>query len=230
MFPSSRYLALVLCSLLTSTILWGCEEKSPGLQPTSSQSSGRWDREHAELEYKLTQAELGLAKADQLYLVLNFGRNELQLKLKGATVWNSPMEIAETDSTELGEFLERFRGDDGRVMLILRDKFMFAGMDKTPDSVLAVVGEVANVDPELLQRDVPERFQLIWNHGLTLEVRTAIEGKSRLAVKRALVELRHALRRPFGEAKLTVRMNPDEALTLYRAAQPGMPTLVYPRH
>ncbi|MGB7062308.1 MAG: hypothetical protein WBF13_08150 [Candidatus Zixiibacteriota bacterium] len=199
------------------------------MQPVSSRSSSSWNREYAELEYKPIQTELRLARAEQLYLVLNFKRNELQLKLKGATVWNCPIEIAQPDSQELREFLARFLGDERRVMLPLSDKYLFAGRGKTPDSVLAVVGEVANVDPELLQRDVPARFQLIWDHGLTVEIRTEIPGKPRLEVKRALVELRHALRRPFGEAWLTLKMNPDEALTLYRAARPGMPTLLFPR-
>jgi hypothetical protein len=224
-----RCFALILCSLLTGTILWGCEEREPRLQPVPGKSSGSWNREQAELEYKLIQAELGLAKTEQLYLVLNFKRNELQLKLKGATVWNCPLQVAQPDSQELAEFPARFLGDEKRVVLPLSDKYLFAGTDKTPDSVLTTVGEAANVDPELLQRDVPARFQLIWGHGLTLEVRTDIPGKSRLAVKRALVELRHALRRPFGEAWLTLRMSPDEALTLYRAAQPGMATLLYPQ-
>lgn len=199
------------------------------MQPVSNQSSKSWNREYAELEYKLIQTELRLAKTEKLYMVLNFKRNELQLKLKGATVWNCPIEIAQPDSQELVEFLARFLGDEKRVMLPLRDKFLFAGRERTPDSVLTIVGEVANVDPELLQRDMPARFQLIWDYGLTLEVRTEIPGKPRLVVKRALVELRHALRRPFGEAWLTLKMNPDEALTLYRAARPGMPTLLFPR-
>jgi hypothetical protein len=220
---------LILCSLLIGTTFWACEERDSRLQPVSNQSSRNWNREYAQLEYKLIQTELRLAKTEQLYMVLNFKRNELQLKFKGAKVWNCPIEIAQPDSQELREFLARFQGDEKRVMLPLSDKYLFAGSEKTPDSVLAVVGEVANVDPELLQRELPARFQLIWDYGLTLEIRTEIPGKPRMAVKRALVELRHALRRPFGEAWLTLRMNPDEALTLYRAAQPGMPTLLCPR-
>jgi hypothetical protein len=94
--------------------------------------------------------------------------------------------------------------------------------------VLAIVGEVVKVDPDLLQRELPERFQLLWDYGLTMEIRTEIAGRPKSIVNGALVEFRHALRRPFGEAHLTLKMDPEAALTLYRAAQPGMPTLLYP--
>jgi hypothetical protein len=138
------------------------------------------------------------------------------------------MQLAQTDSQEVEKFATRFAGRGERVVLPLADKYLFAAEDKTSDSVLTIVGEVTNVDPELLQREVPERFQLFWSYGLIMEVRTAVSGKPTSASKNALVKLRHALRSPFGEAYLFLNMNPDDALTLYRAAKRGMPTLIYP--
>jgi hypothetical protein len=190
--------------------------------------SEAWDRHQAETEYRLTQAELRLAKSAQLYMVLDFGRKQIELKLKGAIVWDCPMQLAQADSQEVEKFSTRFAGGGGRVLLPLADKCLFAAEDKTSDSVLAIVGEVTNVDPELLQREVPERFQLFWNYGLTMEVHTEIAGKPTSEFKSALVGLRHALRSPFGEAYLFLNMNPDDALTLYRAAKRGMPTLIHP--
>ncbi len=169
-----------------------------------------------------------LARSEKLYLVVDLERSQLQLKLQGAVVWSYPMQIARPDSQELGEFAMRFMGAEGRVMLPLGGKHLFAGREKTPDSVLAIVGEVVKVDPGLLQRDVPERFQLLWDYGLTMEIRTEIAGQPTSVFKSALVEFRHALRRPFGEAHLIMKMDPEAALTLYRAIQPGLPTLLYP--
>ncbi len=176
----------------------------------------------------MAQTELRLARSDRLYMVLDLEHNQLLLKLRGAVVWDYPLAMARPDSQQMQEFAARFVGQEGRVMLPLCDKHLFAGKDRTPDSVLTIVGQVVRVDPRLLQRDVPERFQLLWDYGLSVEIRTDIAGRPKSVVKGALVEFRHALRRPFGEGHLILRMDPDAALTLYRAVQPGLPTLLFP--
>jgi hypothetical protein len=143
-------------------------------------------------------------------------------------VWNHPLEIIETDSQEVREFVERFQGDEERVVRPLSNKYLFTAENKTPDSVLAIISDAVKAKPELMQRDVPGRFQLLWGYGLTLEVRTDIIGKPKSRIKTAIVEIRHALRSPFGQAYIITKMNPEDALTLYRAAHPGLPTLLYP--
>ena len=228
MFFKNRLVALSLCGFLICIVLSACQREKSDRTPIPGQSAKKFDRKRAELEYRLIQAELRLAKSEKLYLLINLDRKELQLKLKGAVVWNHPLNIVETDSQELEEFKERFQGDEGHLIRPLSKKHLFSAQDKTPDSVLAIVGEVAKVDPELLQRDVPERFELLWGSDLILEVRTEIVGKPKSRLKSTLVEVGHALRRPFGEAHIIVKMQPDNALTLYRAAKAGLPTLLYP--
>jgi hypothetical protein len=223
-----RYSKLGLCGLLAWIAFSGCQSKNSQLKPAPKFESKVWDRHQAEEEYRLTQTELRLAKSDQVYLVLDFEHKRIELKLKGAIVWDCRIQSDQADDHQLQEFSTRFVGRGERVLLPLADKYLFAAEDKTPDSVLAIVGEATNVNPQLMQREVPARFQLFWNHGLTLEVRTAVKGKPTSGLESALVELRHALRRPFGEAYLFLNMNPDDALTLYRAVKPGMPTLAYP--
>jgi hypothetical protein len=230
MFFKRRWIALPLCVFLICTALWTCEKKQPeqtSISPVQSHKK-KWDRKHAELEYGLIQAELKLAKLEEPYMVLNLQQKELRLKLKGAVVWNYPMDIQAADSQEVREFVERFQGDEGRPVRFLSEKHLFAAQEKTPDSVLAIVSEVVKADPELLQRDVPARFQLLWGYGLILEIRTDIVGKPRSRVKNTFVKVREVLHRPFGEAFITIKMDSDEALTLYRAARPGLPTLLYP--
>jgi len=228
MFFKKQQIVLILCGFLLYAVPCSCEEKHPKAGSDQHQKDKKWDRQRAELEYWLIQAELRLARSEELYLVLNMGRKEFQLKLKGALVWNYPINIVDTDSQELKEFVERFLGDKGRVARCLSGKHLFTAQDKTPDSVLAVVGEVVKVDPELLQRDVPARFQLLWGSGLTLEVRTDIEGKPKSPLKSTLMEFRHALRRPFGEAYLIVKMHPDDAITFYQAPRVGLPSILCP--
>jgi hypothetical protein len=142
-------------------------------------------------------------------------------------VWNCATDIPAADSQEVREFVERFQGDERRVLRFLSGKHLFAAQEKTPDSVLAIVGEVVKVDPQLLQREVPSRFQLLWGSGLILEIRTDIAGKPISKLKNTFVKVTEALH-PFGEARFVIKMSPDDALTLYRAAKRGLPTLLYP--
>ncbi len=228
MFSILRYSVFIVSFFGVWFALWGCDGEKAEQKPASNQSSPSWNRQEAELEYKLIRTELELARSERLYLVLDLKRSQVELKLKAAVVWNCPMEMVQPDSQISYEFSARFMGDYKRLMLPLGDKHLFAGEDKTPDSVLTIVGEVANVDPELMQRDLPARFQLLWDGGLTVEVHTQVKGKPRSVAKGALVSLRHALRSPFGETQLVLFMNPEDALTLYRTAQPGMPTLLRP--
>jgi len=187
-----------------------------------------WNKNQAETEYELIQAELRLAKTQKPYLVLDAHHDRLLVKLKGAVVWNYSLDMAEADSAEMAKFFSRFMEGEHSYIRPITEKYLFAASEKTPDSILAIVGEAVNVSPELLQRVVPQRFQLLWDHGLILEVRTDIAGKPTSKLKNTFFEVRRALQRPFGESYIVVKMKPDEALTLYRVAQPGLPTLIYP--
>lgn len=196
---------------------------------TAKQAPGKWDRNSAEVEYKFLQAELRLAKLEKPYLVIDARNMKLMLKLKGAVVWSYNLEMEESGSDGLDAFVNRFRGSHDRFIRLLSGKHLFAATEKTPDSILAIVGEAVNVDPELLQRDVPEKFQLLWGGGLILEVRTDIVGKPTSRLKNTFVDFRSVLQKPFGESHLVIKMSPDEALTLYRVSRSGLPTLIFPR-
>ena len=228
MISRRRWITLAGSGLFVFLALLTCQKKQSDQGLVADQRSEKWDRQKAESEYQLIQAELGLAKTKKLYMVINLKNRELQLKLAGVLVWSSAMNVVQTDSQELRKFAEAFLIDDARLVRPLSAKHLFAARGKTPNSVLAIVGEVVKVHPELLQRDVPARFQMLWGSGLTLEVRTDIIGEPKSPLKSTLVELRHVLRQPFGEACVIVKMEPDLALTLYRVTQPGLPTLLYP--
>ncbi|MCC6962833.1 MAG: hypothetical protein IT585_06240, partial [candidate division Zixibacteria bacterium] len=67
-----------------------------------------------------------------------------------------------------------------------------------------------------------------WAGGLVLDIRTDIEGKETSSFKNRLRELQQAIARPFGHEIITCRMPKENALTLYRTARPGVPTLLIP--
>ncbi len=228
MFYQNKWIILPLGILLIGMSFFVCHKKDAENPSSHNQTNAAWERRQAELEYRLIQAELLLAKSEEPYLVIDLNRNELQLKLKGVVVWNHPIWFIETDSLEVRDFAQRFEGDEKYLVRPLSDKFLFTAQNKTPDSILAIVSEAVRTKPELMQRDVPERFQLLWSTGLILEVRTEIVGKPKEKLKSTMLEIRHALKRPFGEAHIVVKMAPEAALTLYRATHPGLSTLIYP--
>jgi hypothetical protein len=192
------------------------------------QPDTKWDWHAAEQQYESIQAELGLARAEKPYLVLDFRNRKLSIRLKGADVWSYPMQTVDKDYGKLAEFSKRFQGDDHLYIRPVSDEHLFSASGKTPDSVLSIVGKAVNVDPELLQRQVPQRFQILWSNNLTLEIRTDVTGKPPSRIKNTIAEVSRALKLPFGEAHLMLKMDPEKALTLYRACEPGLPTLINP--
>ena len=228
MILKRQRIALSLGIILVCVVVLTCQKKHS--EQTSLPESGNNKGEHqrTELEYRLIQAEFALVKSDSLYLVLNLKQNELQLKLKGVVVWNSPINLIENGSQEPEKFAKRFQGEKELSIRPISHKYLFSAQNKTPDSILVIITDAVKAKPELMQRDVPGRFQLLWGYGLILEVRTDIIGKPKSKLKNTTVKVREALRRPFGEARIILKMDPGDALTLYRAAHPGLPTLLYP--
>jgi hypothetical protein len=220
----SRSLAVV--GLLTCSLLFSCGKRNG--QGSSASKEPEWNQEQAELQYRVLQAELKLAQSSQAYLVLDFQRDQLEIKVQGATVWNYPMTIEKAEASELHEFSERFMGSEQNVVRPLLFKYLFAASGRTPDSILAIISGATMFPPELLQRTVPERFELKWSEDIVLDVRTDVVGKPESKWKNTIVEIRRAIAGSLGDAYVTVRMPKDNAITLYRAAVIGLPTLIYP--
>lgn len=219
---------LLAAGIALSVFVVSCGREKDQTTSAATQDDKKWDRGRAESEYRLMQTELTVAKSDSAYMVLDFKRHELKIKQKGAVVWSYPMTFATKDSEAVGDFLDRFLGQERRFMRPLANKYLFSARGKTPDSVLAIVGEVVKVEPGTLQRELPQRFQFEWADGLVLEVQTDVAGKPISKFQNAIIEIGQALNRPFGGTSIVLKVSADEALTLYRATQPGMPTLVYP--
>lgn len=176
-------------------------------------------------EYQYLQAELQLAATGKPYAVFIWETQpRAEVRLKGATVAALPMRV-EGGEEAVRRFRDRFRGPQRRVLRGILQKYLYMAQDQTPDSVLTIVGNVLNMDPEVLQRHLPEWFELKWRNDLVLEVRADVKGKPVEGVDLRIVRLQQTLRRPFGEVRLRVHMDRADALTLYRLAGPGFPTL-----
>jgi hypothetical protein len=215
----------LMIGLLTLSAACGKSEKQA---ESGARGQNKWDWQAAELEYERIQAELKLARAEKPYLVLDFRKREITIRLKGIEVWDYPMETVDKNYDELADFSKRFQGDDRQLVRTVSGEHLFSASGKTPDSILAIVGRAVNIDPKLLQRQVPQRFQILWANNLILEIRTDIAGKPTSRIKNTIAEVTRALKLPFGEARLVLKMDPERALTLYRASGPGLPTLIVP--
>jgi hypothetical protein len=227
MMTSAGRLSGLLVGVLTFSLLVSCaEKKQPGTTATSADK--QWDQQQAEIQYRVLQAELKLAQANKPYLVLDLKRNRLEIKLQGTTVWNYAMTLENTDESELQKFSERFVGSELKVVRPILFKYLFAATSKTSDSILAIVSEATTFPVELLQRTIPERFQLKWSDDIVLDIRTDIIGKPESKWKNTMVDIRQTIAGHLGDALVSVKMPKDNAITLYRAAIIGLPTLIYP--
>ncbi len=205
-----------------------CQKKGEQSEESQPNETKKWEWSQAEQEYELIQAELRLARTGKPYMVLDFQKREIEIRLKGTEVWNNPLRTIDGDYGSLVDFSKRFQGKDNILIRPVLEKHLFASSGKTPDSILAIVGKAVNVDPQLLQRQVPQRFQILWDNNLIIDIRTDVAGKAESKFKNTIAEVKHVLQRPFGESMLMLKMDPDQALTLYRASDSGLPTLIIP--
>lgn len=208
-----RVLHLVLAALLTTLACGGSEEESQA------------DRNAH--EYQMIQAELKLSELEKPYLVLSFDEKQLRLKLKGTVVWDFPIDIEQTDSDEIADFVERFR-DGHRLVRPVTATHLYEYKKQTPDSILAIISEVTKFSPDLLQRKLPSRFELHWGDQVILDIRTGIEGQAESSFKNTLFGVRQVLQNPLGAAEISVKMDSVHAMTLWEVAQPGLQTIVQP--
>lgn len=226
-----RLILIIGLVTLISTVAFSAPKEKPAAikskKPAVEQAP--FDRARAEIEYRQLQTEIYLAETKSLYFVIDLRRNLLAFKLKGTTVWSEPIVQVEPDQSSLTDFARAFETRDHQLMRHIVGKYLFEANKKTPDSILAIVGQAMNLNPALLQRDVPAHFQITWDAGLSLDVRTDIVPVYKMEpLKQTLEQLKQKLDKPFGEANLTVKMTPEAALTLYRAAIIGLPTMIYP--
>jgi hypothetical protein len=215
--------------ILTATVmLASCSSKEPAAANANGAQTKPWNQSDAESEYRLIKAELKLADAKKPYLVLNFPRKYVEIHLNGVLVWEFPMELVDTDADELKDFSKDFLGNKGTLVRPILEKHLFASQGLTPDSVLAIISEATNVDADLMQRQLPARFQLLWAGGLTIDVHTDAEGKPKSKFDNTIADLKQAIARPLGRSIIILKMPKENALTLYRATLPGLPTLIIP--
>ena len=227
-FPTiRRLLPAATWLLLVTLLLSGCrKDETRAAAPKSKKSAAASEPKFS--QYQLMRAELVLANTVKPYLVLDLAEGALEIRLKGVIVWDYPLAMDPDESVSLAKFARMFLNDEGRPVRPVAGKYLFAAQGRSPDTLLAIVSGVLNVDPGLLQRDIPSRFQIQWAKNIILDVSTDVTAVPASKFKNTLLQVSQALQRPFGEARLTMKMHPDAALTFWRAVEVGLPTLIIP--
>jgi len=192
-----------------------------------------------ELLYQTATLEMTLAQSGKPYLVFDIPNRALEIRLKGTILLAIPIKLVENEPGDFDRFVTEF-GSKGMLLRPLAGKYLFESFDQTPDSVLAIVSEVLNVKAELLQREIPERFRIYWNDKLNMDVVSAKDSaavarpKPKQTLQERLqgrfedmkMEVRYVMRKPFGVRLLVLETTAENALTLYRISNQGLPTLL----
>ncbi len=223
---------------LIAFLITGCD-KLDQIRGGKEENSPVVSQSTLELLYQTANMELTLANSGKPYLVVDIPRKSLEIRLKGTILLTVPMNLIEAQPGDLDKFIASF-GSKGTLLRPLAGKYLFDSIDQTPDSVLAIVSEVVNVKAELLQREIPERFRLFWNDQLNLDILSVKDTlattkvKPKESFKEALqgrfedmkMEVRYVMRKPFGVRLIVLEAKPEDALTIYRVANEGVPTLL----
>lgn len=107
-------------------------------------------------------------------------------------------------------------------------RHVWAGHPQVSDTVIRIVSEVADVDPERIQRLLPDRFDLELTGGFRLRIMTPAGDSA----KKEFAEKWHEFKgrwNPFGQVKIfEILVAPKDAQILYYALEPGTPIVALP--
>ncbi|MFH0765852.1 MAG: hypothetical protein V2A61_05470 [Calditrichota bacterium] len=220
--PIRPFLSIIISlSLILALGLSSCRTSRESKQKIA-------DEEQAlKRQYYLLNTELKLSANPQPYLAIDFAAGEIQIKMKGVLLWNQKIQYADEDSGKRIRFERKFLGSEGMcVVRQITDKYLYAGKGRLPDTLLTLVSKALEVRPDLLQREIPSRFSISWGPSLTLQVYTEIKGEPKSLLRNAWLDAKDALKLPWEKSDLEITMPAEEALTLFRMAEPGAPTLL----
>lgn len=158
------------------------------------------------------------------YMVLDVQNHEFHL-------WYGPWELftcafSLTDSSAQPGFVGRWMSPDRTPWQVVKTRGIWSGKPAVSDTVIRVVSEVSKVDPELIKRVYPDRFQLDLSGGFRLLVLTP-GGASQ---ERGWAEIWNSYARRIASLgrlrELTVVVSPADAQSLYYALEPGTPVVL----
>ena len=175
-------------------------------------------------EWKLLAAQNELIKSNDAYLVLDNRDQSFTLKLGSAVVWVLK-EDSGTAKLNVTSLISKFEPDTA-FLFAISNLQLLEYEPRFPDTLLKIVSEAMDMDPSLLQREIPVAFEIKWRNGPTLLVHSTPENQP------VVIEVpwREKLGKWLDSFKennaFEVQTNREIALTLYRVLKSGALTMV----
>lgn len=175
-------------------------------------------------EWKLLTAQNELIKSNDPYIVLDGRDQTFTLKLGSAVVWIL-QEDSGTAKLNISRFIADFQPDSAFLFATSGIRLM-EYEPRFPDSLLKIVSEAMDMDPSLLQREIPVAFEIKWRNGPTLLVHSTPENQPVVIEVPFREKLGMWLESFKGQSAYEVQANREVALTLYRVLKNGALTMV----
>ncbi|MGQ9603712.1 MAG: hypothetical protein ACUVUU_05820 [bacterium] len=217
-----QLLIMLAVSLLTSALAIGETSKE------ASQVSPVSNTDHGALVDKLALdwTELQLAKRDSPYLVLNVPRSTLDVRLKGRLLARFPIEFEMSRDKLVSKIAHLKKSDTGLPVEILTSKRLYGYTKCYSDSMIKMISSVVKTNPNNIHRYKPSSFELRFGTRLVIYVKTDVKPSDRDGWKTPFDLARGTILYLFTKTRIKIRANADDALTIYRMAEPGMPILI----
>lgn len=184
---------------------------------------------HAEADSLRTKwrrmaTEYELIQAKHPFLLIDSREEKMQLRL-GAAVTLEIVPDTGSSPFDVRSFAADF-GEDSTLLYSMSRIELMEFEPRFPDTLLAIVSKAMDMDPSLLQREIPVKFQVEWHNGPRLLLHSKPQGTPVVIEKPFRIKLGEWLD-SFSEGKLyEIEIDRESALTLHRTFSQGIPTMV----
>ena len=175
-------------------------------------------------KWRRTATDYELIQTKKPFLLIDGREGKMQLRL-GAAVALEVKADSGSAPFDVKSFAADF-GEDSSLLYSMSKIELMEFEPRFPDSLLAIVSKAMDMDPSLLQREIPVKFQVEWHNGPKLLLHSKPQGTPVVIEKPFRIKLGEWLD-SFSEGKLyEIEIDRESALTLHRTFSQGVPTMV----
>jgi hypothetical protein len=173
------------------------------------------------------ETERQLATHSTPYLVLDFQRSRITIKLLGAVVKECSFQIS-SDTQTAREFREAWTHDNQAARRVDR-VHLFEAAETVGDQELTVVSEVMKTGRDQIQRYVPQRMLIVLSDGMRIAVHTDVAGERLSFWRNAWENIWCFLSSLLGKKSLSINLAAPDAMALYGVClnNPAAMLLIY---
>ena len=172
-------------------------------------------------------AEAALVGVDRPYLVLDFAKSQLHLKLRGVSLRDYKFTLLSSPDEPKAFTGQAAAGDTVSKSLVRLH--VFESEPQLNDTVLRIVAEATTAPANLIQRFRPKHLSVTYSNRLALDVYAAdIGGKSVSWTDDLAENLRLFADNILGGERLKIQISRDDAMSFYGVCRDATPLLVAP--